>query len=471
MKSQLFTFSFIRPILFLCLCGGMAVGQCPATLPGLSAYETGEATLTLSGCLPLNVAIHSDLPGMTNIRTVFDYQGGAILPQSLTADSVHVYSKPGTYTIVQYAEKEGRQWVTCRNVEVLDSLAPDVRAIPCTNGGVQLVFGAKQPTDYLTYQVDWGDTEIKGYPGYGKKINYTYAASQTYTIRVRGVHTPGQCRGAVTRITFVSPEFLSPPAITDGRMLDETKLELKVQNSLPTNLILLRGNERGGFDKTGSILGDNQTSVTSLLELPGKYCFQLQPADSCLSGLRSRPVCAAELAVSGKPDANTLSWKIPDSAPGSTAAILKDGVTWKDISILGGEASLVDREFVCGQEVCYQLSTKQDGFTFYSLNKCLTVPMDQCVSRPPFYMPDAFSPNGDGINDYFLVRGVISTDFELSVFNAWGTIVFSTKDPNSAWDGTYNQQNVPAGTYTYAVWYRDVSGQYMTKRGVLFLLR
>ncbi len=471
MKGQFSVFSLLKTILFFCLGHFMANGQCPASLPGLGNYETGEATLTLSGCLPLNVAIRSGLPGVTNIRTEFDYRGGALVSQSLTSDSVHVYPKPGAYTIVQYAEKDGRKWVTCRNVEVMDTLAPEVRAIPCANGGVQLVFDAKQPTSYPTYQVDWGDTEIKGYPGFGKKINYTYAAPKAYTIRVRGVHTPGQCRGAVTRITFVSPESLSPPAITEARMLDATKLELKVQNSLKTDLLLLKGNADGVFEKTGGTLDAEQKVVTSFLEHPDTYCFQLQPADSCLAALRSRPVCAADFEVAGQPDVNTLAWKIPGQSPGSTASILKDGVPWKDISASGREASLVDREFVCGNEVCYQLMTKEAGFTFYSLKKCLTVPMDQCVARPPFYMPDAFSPNGDGINDQLVVRGVVSTDFELSVFNVWGAAVFHTNDPAISWDGTYRNQNAPGGTYAYAVRFRDVSGQYLIRRGVVFLLR
>ena len=471
MKGQFVVVSFLKKVLFFLLWTSAARGQCPASLPGLSDYETGEAALTLSGCLPLNVAIRSGVPGATTIRTLFDYRGGTIAPQSLTADSVHVYPKPGTYTIVQFAEKDARRWVTCRTVEVLDSLAPEVRAIPCANGGVQLVFDGSQPTTYPTYQVDWGDTEIKGYPGMGRKISYTYAAPKSYTSRVRGVHTPGQCRGAVTRINFVSPEAIRAPAITEARMLDATKLELTVQNSLKTDLLLLRGNADGVFEKTVGTLNAEQTRVTSFLELPGKYCFQLQPADSCLAALRSRPVCAADFEASGQPDVNTLSWKIPGQSSGATASLVKDGVPWKDISALGKEASLTDQEFVCGNEVCYQLITKEGDFTFYSLKKCLTVPMDQCVARPPFYLPDAFSPNGDGINDLLVIRGVVSSDFELSIFNAWGAAVFHTNDPALSWDGTYLSQQAPGGTYAYAVRFRDTSGQYFTRRGAIFLLR
>lgn len=471
MKGHFGVGTLLRSILLLFLGASAVYGQCPASLPGLENYETGEATLRLSGCLPLNVAIRSGVPGATTIRTLFDYRGGTLVPQNFTSDSVHVYPTPGTYVIIQYAEKDTRRWVTCRTVEVLDTLAPEVRAIPCADGGVQLVFDAKQPTQYPTYQVDWGDTEIKGYPALGRKISYTYAAPKPYTIRVRGVHTPGQCRGAVARINFISPETLGTPAITEARMLDATKLELKLTNPLQADLILLKGSVDGDFVKTGGTLNAEQKSVMSFLEPPGKYCFQLQPADSCLAALRSRPVCAAEFGVAGQPDVNTLSWKIFGQSSGSTASILKDGVPWKDISVLGKETSLVDREFVCGNEVCYQLIAKEGDFTFYSLKKCSTVPMDQCVSRPPFYIPDAFSPNGDGTNDVLLVQGVISADFELSVYNAWGAVVFQTQNPGISWDGKYREHYAPRGTYAYAVRYRDVSGRYLTKRGVLFLLR
>ncbi len=447
------------------------MGQCPADLPLLSTYEMGQATLKLSGCIPLNVAIQNKVPGATNVRTVFDYTGGAVSPQSLSTDSVHVYQRPGVYTILQYSDTPGKKWVACRTVEVQDTIAPVVKAIPCADGGAQLTFADKQPTTYPTYQIDWGDTEIKGYTGYGNKIRYKYDTAGTYTIRVRGVYTPGQCRGSIRQITFKMPKTMEPPVVTEARALSTTQLSLSIENPLQTDLLLLSGKSNSIFESRGLPVSSTQTTITAVVSDGGPTCFRLQPTDSCLIPLSSKPVCISEFGLVGRPDLNTLSWKTPYSPPGLTAVIHKDGVFWKDITALGAMATTSDREFVCGNEVCYQLIVKYYDFTYYSLPQCNQIPLDECVARPPFYMPEAFSPNGDGINDELDVKGVISSDFQLSIFNTWGTLLFHTADPSVRWDGRASGDDAPTGTYAFLVKYRDVSGNYQTSGGRIFLIR
>lgn len=469
MKRKSFEFSPLLFLLLLYFLGHEAAGQCAAL--ATPDYKTGKISTTLSGCLPLNVLVRNDLPGATNKRYLLDYRGGPIVADSLTTDSVRVYRKPGFYTIVQFSEKAGQKYLACTTIEVTDTLAPTVRAIPCADGGVQLVFDPNQPTPYPTYQVDWGDTEIKGYPGFGKKITYRYAAPNTYAIRVRGVHTPGQCRGAVTRLNFMVSSDLSPPTIIEARMQDNIRLDLRLKkDSLATELILQKGNAAGIFDLVGTELDRDQKTVAATLE-PGKNCFRLQPADSCLARLRSEPICASDFTAEGNPDENTLSWKIDYRPPGLVATVQKDGSDWKDVSSLGEVGSVTDREFVCGREVCYQLMVQYRDFTFYSAKKCLTVPDGQCDKRPPFFMPDAFSPNGDGLNDFLEVKGLRSAEFTLTVYDGWGTVVFQSADPGNSWDGRYRGQVAPVGTYAYALRYLDRSGEYLIRRGSVLLVK
>lgn len=68
------------------------------------------------------------------------------------------------------------------------------------------------------------------------------------------------------------------------------------------------------------------------------------------------------------------------------------------------------------------------------------------------FMPDAFSPNKDGLNDVFRVKysDFIKT-FHLSIFNRWGKIVFETSDPKEGWDGTYKNSELDPGGYTWVV--------------------
>ena len=53
------------------------------------------------------------------------------------------------------------------------------------------------------------------------------------------------------------------------------------------------------------------------------------------------------------------------------------------------------------------------------------------------YAPNAFSPDGDGLNDFFKVSGQGIIDFEMEIFNRWGQMVFKSSNINEKWDGTF----------------------------------
>ncbi len=68
------------------------------------------------------------------------------------------------------------------------------------------------------------------------------------------------------------------------------------------------------------------------------------------------------------------------------------------------------------------------------------------------FVPEGFSPNGDGINDLFVIKEI--ADFPkgvLKVFNRWGGLVFESADYQNNWDGTYNGEALPNGTYFYVL--------------------
>ncbi len=70
---------------------------------------------------------------------------------------------------------------------------------------------------------------------------------------------------------------------------------------------------------------------------------------------------------------------------------------------------------------------------------------------PPLsvFIPDAFTPNGDGLNDSFGVKGEGIQNFTLSIFNRWGEEVFESTNPKQQWDGMYKGKPAEGGTYVY----------------------
>jgi gliding motility-associated-like protein len=97
------------------------------------------------------------------------------------------------------------------------------------------------------------------------------------------------------------------------------------------------------------------------------------------------------------------------------------------------------------------------------------------VEDAALYIPNTFSPDGNAFNNVFKVEGrnIDPNQFELTIYNRWGEIIFISKDPSIGWDGTYANKGIsPIGTYTYQVSYRFVnSDKSQTVSGHLNLLR
>lgn len=85
---------------------------------------------------------------------------------------------------------------------------------------------------------------------------------------------------------------------------------------------------------------------------------------------------------------------------------------------------------------------------------------------------NAFSPNGDGINDRWVVtNGPCTTRSRVKVFNRYGALVYIDNDYKNTWDGTYNNLPLPDGTYYYTVTFLLINGNLETRSGNVTVIR
>ena len=86
-------------------------------------------------------------------------------------------------------------------------------------------------------------------------------------------------------------------------------------------------------------------------------------------------------------------------------------------------------------------------------------------------VPSAFTPNQDGLNDYFrpTLENIVS--MYLVIFNKYGSVVFETNDLDGEWDGSLNQIPLPQDSYLYEITYEAESGIFRTSRGKVAMLR
>jgi gliding motility-associated-like protein len=88
-----------------------------------------------------------------------------------------------------------------------------------------------------------------------------------------------------------------------------------------------------------------------------------------------------------------------------------------------------------------------------------------------FYIPNAFSPNGDGNNDVFVVYGYGFAKVNLKIFNRWGEKVCDTQNQWGGWDGTFKGQMQNAGVYTYVIQGVYLNGKTKEQKGTITLIR
>ena len=114
----------------------------------------------------------------------------------------------------------------------------------------------------------------------------------------------------------------------------------------------------------------------------------------------------------------------------------------------------------------YQLMVTADNGCSASAKETIAVFYD-------FFMPNAFTPNGDGRNDLFRIPPSVPVNIiRFSVYNRWGGLVFATTDTGAGWDGRSGGKLQPAGAYVWVVEYIDpLTKKHVMRNGTVVLIR
>ena len=88
-----------------------------------------------------------------------------------------------------------------------------------------------------------------------------------------------------------------------------------------------------------------------------------------------------------------------------------------------------------------------------------------------FFIPNVFSPNGDGLNDDVNIHGFCIATFNLRIFNRWGELVFQTTDKTLGWDGSFRGKPMDTGVFVYSVDGMTIENKPFFQKGNITLLR
>ena len=97
------------------------------------------------------------------------------------------------------------------------------------------------------------------------------------------------------------------------------------------------------------------------------------------------------------------------------------------------------------------------------------------IPEVKYYLPNAFTPNYDSVNDEYFGVGILlgATQFEMSIWDRWGELVFETNDPNTGWNGSKDNvgKALPQGVYLVMVKYKEPRGKLVKMKGYATLIR
>jgi gliding motility-associated-like protein len=214
----------------------------------------------------------------------------------------------------------------------------------------------------------------------------------------------------------------------------------------------------------GSVFSTNQNAVNEFTE------SGIMPVTLTVT---SDSLCSNSITQ----DIEVLPGPVVDFDVNPSPALVGENVVFTDLStpvpLVSWFWDFGDGEGTSGQNVTHQYA---DGGSF----NIVLVATDELgcrnsalkeieISLGPA-LPTAFSPNGDGDNDVFLIRGGPFDAVDFKIYNNWGQLIFQSSSASIGWDGTFNLEDAPLGVYTWT--YTVVLGSNtITKEGDVTLIR
>ena len=306
---------------------------------------------------------------------------------------------------------------------------------------------------------------------------YNYNWSNGATTRTASNLTPGtydvtvtDSRGCfeTTSISIVEPEELTITGNTSGTLCagDQTGTLTAFGSGGTVTVGLLEYSIDGSTWQNGNIFSGLASGI---------YTLSVRDENGCVADTMLVVEDADPFFITSMTGDTTIEYL--DSL--TIAASLNDtvGVTYSWQQISGAMGLVTDSSFSFGirpqDAVQYQ-------FTATNSNGCSvdSIVMIEVTKLRRANAPTGFTPNGDGVNDYFFIQGgaKVQTVTIFRVYDRWGTLVFEGNNseinvPEQGWNGIYRGRPAPSGTYT---WYADVlfkEGHTEQLKGNIILLR
>lgn len=202
----------------------------------------------------------------------------------------------------------------------------------------------------------------------------------------------------------------------------------------------------------------------------GQMCYQAFSEDNCgKASAATNTTCPVILQATLSPDGTlNFTWTNYFGFTGSPQYILEqvdaNNTVFNSTTVTGNTFSR--KINTANQQQYFRIKATMGNQAEASYSNTVRIQQEST-----FAIPTAFSPNGDGLNDVFEVKGNIYGIFRLQILNRWGQVIFQSTTQQNGWDGKIKGQDAPVGVYVYSITATDNTGKNITRTGTLTLVR
>jgi gliding motility-associated-like protein len=294
--------------------------------------------------------------------------------------------------------------------------------------------------------------------------------NRVYNYRLELVLHGGKSRSislsrSVTAVAASSPKMPQNPNVSVTNSSLELTWKYAVGDS--AKMVIINKSIDGIAEKEIILPANTQKYIDSNVRPTDKsYCYTISYIDLCGNkSPKSNTVCNTLLKGTEDDKNVILTWQgvIPPNSK-----IFLEKFSEKDtssIAITGGSYNDLKSAFK-SPEVHYRLRiVTTEGVSYSNIFSVLL--------ETEFEIPNAFSPNGDGLNDVFRPTSTrFLSSYKMTIFSQWGTVIFETTDSNKGWNGeTESGVLAPTGVYAFQINYFSSIGRPTVKQGIVTLIK
>lgn len=402
------------------------------------------------GCAPFTVNI-TPLVNFAPVTPQYQYESSAEVP---TTNTVHTYTQPGEYSLVQIVLASGVEPTTdTLFITVHDPLPPDFTIHNCSSHRVRVEIN---DSHYDQYRVFFTPNDSLDVAPRVTTPEFVYGTPGNYTVTVLGLFNDSQNNCASTTTSITTVDAITTPVFTAAEVTNKAiDGSIQLNYTLGSDVIYrLEQSENGSnsFLSQGNISGSSRTA-TGVNTLNNYYCYNINTFDACNSRtIYSDTICSPVMKVDTQNGANLISWET-DTALTEGYNIIRNNVTIAQITD-PSQVQYEDTEIICNREYCYQLQPIFNTGTSLSADTCI-------ISTETGNLPALGQPFSNVVNqaveltwplppnDIPLLRYVIERSISGRSFRRLGV----TTEPNF----TDESANF-IGSHAYRIKYNDECG-------------